>query len=170
VLHELNAAILRHGNDFRFCTVLYVRLVPTIDGVETCIATGGHPLPVLLRASGEAGSAGRPGTLLGVVPEPAISETAIRLRPGDALILFTDGVTEASPLDDALGPERLAEFLGTCAGKDASRIAAGVEERVLELQRGRLRDDVAVLVVRVAPGSAAPVVAAASHERSGRSV
>lgn len=156
VLRELNAAILRHGTDFRFCTVLYVRLVPTVDGVEACIATGGHPLPVLLRASGEAGAAGRPGTLLGVVPDPAISETAIRLRPGDALVLFTDGVTEASPLDDALGPERLAEFLGSCAGKDASRIAAGVEARVLELQRGRPRDDVAVLVLRITPGTAAP--------------
>jgi PAS domain S-box-containing protein len=156
VLRELNAAILRHGTDFRFCTVLYVRLVPQRDGVEACIATGGHPLPVLLRASGEAGTAGRPGTLLGVVPEPAISETSIRLRAGDALVLFTDGVTEASPLDDALGPERLAEFLGTCAGKNAGRIAAGIEGKVLELQRGHPRDDVAVLVVRVTPGSAAP--------------
>lgn len=156
VLEALNDAILRHGTDFRFCTVLYVRLVPTVDGVDACIATGGHPLPVLLRASGESGLAGRPGTLLGVVPDPAISETFVRLRPGDALVLFTDGVTEASPLDDALGPERLAEFIGSCAGKDASRIAAGVEARVLELARDRPRDDVAVLVLRVGPGAAAP--------------
>jgi serine phosphatase RsbU (regulator of sigma subunit) len=155
VLRALNDAILRHGTDFRFCTVVYVRLVPTVDGVEACIATGGHPLPVLLRASGESSAAGRPGTLLGVVPDPAISETAVRLRPGDALVLFTDGVTEASPLDDAFGPDRLAEFLGTCAGKDAGRIAAGIEARVLELQCGRPRDDVAVLVLRVGPGSAA---------------
>jgi PAS domain S-box-containing protein len=161
VLRELNTAILRHGTDYRFCTALYVRLVPTVDGVEACIATGGHPLPVLLRASGEAGAAGRPGTLLGVVPEPTISETPIRLRPGDALVLFTDGVTEASPLDDAFGPERLAEFLCTCAGKDAGRIAAGVETRVLELQRGRPRDDVAVLVLRVTPATAAPFVPSA---------
>jgi serine phosphatase RsbU (regulator of sigma subunit) len=156
VLRDLNSAILRHGTDFRFCTVLYVRLVPTLDGLEACIATGGHPLPVLLHASGEASTAGRPGTLLGVIPDPAISETSVRLRAGDALVLFTDGVTEASPLDDALGPERLAEFIGTCAGKNAGRIAAGIEARVLELQRGRPRDDVAVMVLRVAPGAAAP--------------
>jgi PAS domain S-box-containing protein len=156
VLRELNAAILRHGSDFRFCTVLYVRIVPAPDGIDVCIATGGHPLPVVLRASGDAAPAGRPGTLLGVVPDPVISETAMRLHAGDALVLFTDGVTEASPLDDAFGPERLTEFLCSCAGKDAGRIAAGIERRVLELQRGHPRDDVAVLVLRALPGAAAP--------------
>jgi serine phosphatase RsbU (regulator of sigma subunit) len=156
VLRALNQAILRHSADFRFCTVLYVRLVPTIDGVEACIATGGHPLPMLVHASGQVEPAGRTGTLLGVVEDPEISATAVRLRPGDALVLYTDGVTEASPVDDAFGPARLAAFLRTCAGMDAGHIAAGVERRVLEVQRGSLRDDVAVLVMRVAPGSEAP--------------
>jgi serine phosphatase RsbU (regulator of sigma subunit) len=136
--------------------VLYVRIVPTPEGIEACIATGGHPLPVLVRAAGDASTVGRPGTLLGVVPEPEISETSVRLLPGDALVLFTDGVTEASRLDDAFGPERLAEFLCNWAGKDAGRIAEGIERRVLELQRGHPRDDVAVLVLRAVPGTAAP--------------
>jgi sigma-B regulation protein RsbU (phosphoserine phosphatase) len=156
VLVELNAAILRHESDYRFCTVLYVRLVPSGDGVEACVATGGHPLPLVLRAAGTVETAGRPGTLLGVVAEPEISETAVWLGPGDALVLFTDGVTEASPLDGAFGPEQLAAFLSACAGADAGRIAAGVERRVLEVQQGHPRDDVAVVVLRVAPGARAP--------------
>ena len=96
------------------------------------------------------------------IPEPTISETSVRLRPGDALVLYTDGVIEASPLDDAFGPSQLASFVGSCAGKDAGRIAAGIERRVLEVQEGRLRDDVAVVVLRVAPGLAAPF--APAHE------
>jgi phosphoserine phosphatase RsbU/P len=154
VLRDLNAAILRHESEFRFCTALYVRLVPVEDGIEACVATGGHPLPLLLRAGGTVETAGRPGTLLGVVPEPEISETSVRLRPGDALVLFTDGVIEASPAD--FGPEQLAGFLCGCTGADAGRIAAGVERRVMELQNGRPRDDVAVVVLRVAPGAATP--------------
>jgi PAS domain S-box-containing protein len=167
VLRELNEAVLRHGNDFRFLTVLFVRLSLAEDGVEACVGTGGHPLPIVLRASGEAGAVGRPGMLLGIVAEPELSETSVRLRPGDALVLFTDGVTEASPVDDALGPERLAELVGSCAGKDASRIAAGIEARVLELQRGQPRDDVAVLVLRVSPGAATPFAPTAQGVAAG---
>jgi PAS domain S-box-containing protein len=167
VLRELNAALLRDGNDFRFLTVLFVRLSHTPEGIVACIGTGGHPLPILLRALGAAGPVGRSGTLLGVVPEPEISETAVRLGPGDALVLFTDGVTEASPVDDAFGPERLAEFIGGCTGKDASRIAAGIEARVLELQRGLPRDDVAVLVLRVSAGANAPSASMAEEVTAG---
>jgi PAS domain S-box-containing protein len=156
VLSDLNAAILRHEPDYRFCTVLYVRLVLTEEGVEACVATGGHPLPLLLRASGTVETVGRPGTLIGVVSHPEFSETSVTMRPGDALVLFTDGVIEASPVDDAFGPEQLARFLGECVGSDAGHIAAGVEGRVVELQRGRPRDDVAVVVLRVAPGARAP--------------
>jgi PAS domain S-box-containing protein len=158
VLHELNAAILRHGTDYRFCTAVYVALRPGDEGVEARVSTGGHPLPLLLRADGRVEVAGRTGTLLGVLADPELSETSLALRPGDALVLFTDGVIEASPLDDAFGPARLAAFLGDCAGLDATRIAAGVERRVLEVQSGHLRDDVAVVVLRVSPRASAPFV------------
>jgi PAS domain S-box-containing protein len=157
VLRGLNDAILRHDtDDYRFCTALYVRLVPTLEGLDATIATGGHPLPLLLRADGSVEIAGRPGTLLGVVADPEISETFVQLRAGDALVLFTDGVTEASRLDGTFGPQQLAGFLGACAGRDAARIAAGVERRVVEVRQGHPRDDVAVLVLRVPPGAASP--------------
>jgi PAS domain S-box-containing protein len=167
VLRELNAAILRHDNDYRFCTVLYVALSPREDGIEACVATGGHPLPLLLRACGSIEAPGRPGTLLGVLAEPELSETGVRLREGDALVLFTDGVIEASPVDGAFGPPRLAAFLAGCTGRDATRIAADVEERVLEVQRGSLRDDMAVVVLRVAPVAGAPFAPATAGVAAG---
>jgi PAS domain S-box-containing protein len=156
VLRALNEAILRHGTDARFCTVLYVALTPGPDGAETCLATGGHPLPLILRRSGAVDSVGAFGTLLGVIPDPEISTTRADLGPGDALVLFTDGVVEASPLDSLHGTERLAGWLAALAGRDASRIAEVVERRVLEVQRGALRDDVAVVVLRIPPPAAAP--------------
>jgi serine phosphatase RsbU (regulator of sigma subunit) len=159
VLRALNDAILRHETDYRFCTVLYVRLVPADGGIDACIATGGHPLPLLVRACGTVEAVGRPGTLLGVVGDPENGETTVRRAPGDALVLFTDGVIEASPHDGSLAPERLADYLAGCAGRDAGRIAAGVEGRVLEHHQGRPRDDVAVVVLKVAQGGPAPFVA-----------
>ena len=108
-----------------------------------------------------AGSSGRaaPGRCSGILDDPPISEERIELEPGDALILYTDGVTEASPVDDAFGPEQLERFVAGCAGRDAARIAEAIEREVLEAGGGRLRDDVAVLVVRVEQGGRAPFAA-----------
>ena len=118
-------------------------------GLGVCLATGGHPLPVLLRADGTTEFAGSSGTLLGIVGDPQISSDEVDLRPGDSLIMFTDGVIEASPIDDSFGPERLAEFVAGLAGKDAAEIAAAIETAVLDIQGGTVRDDVAVIVARV---------------------
>jgi PAS domain S-box-containing protein len=157
VLRELNDAILSQHDDFRFCTAVQIALRPTGDGgAEACIAVGGHPLPLLVRADGRVAPVGRPGTLLGVLADPELYEERVRLDPGDALVLYTDGVIEASPLDDALGPDRLTAVLRGCVGRDAAAIATCIEERTLEVQHGRLRDDVAVVVLRADPGAGAP--------------
>jgi serine phosphatase RsbU (regulator of sigma subunit) len=151
VLEELNEALLRQGLDYRFCTVLYAAVEPGPEGCEVVLATGGHPLPLVLRAGGEVERAGSPGTLLGIVREPDISEERLTLRSGDSLVLYTDGVVEASPSDGALATEHLEAFLRTCDGRDAGAIAEAVERKALAVQDGRLRDDVAVVVLRAAP-------------------
>jgi phosphoserine phosphatase RsbU/P len=143
VLEVVNRA-LRQRPGVAPVTMLCVRLR---EGGLT-LAVGGHPLPLLVRADGHVEPIGRPGTLLGVLPDPEVHEATVHLEPGDALVLYTDGVIEASPLDDALGPDRLTDVLRGCAGLDASAIATCVEQRTLEVQHGRLRDDVAVVVLR----------------------
>jgi serine phosphatase RsbU (regulator of sigma subunit) len=151
VLAELNEALLRQGLDYRFCTALYASVTPRPDGCDVVLATGGHPLPLLMRASGAIEQAGRPGTLLGVVREPEISEERITLGSGDALVLYTDGVVEASPSDQALAPDRLADLLRACDDSHAGSIAEAVERQAIAVQNGRLRDDVAVVVLRATP-------------------
>ena len=148
VLGELNEALLRQRLDYRFCTVLYAQLTPHDGGVTARVATGGHPLPLVLRADGSVETAGAPGTLLGILDDPDITERTTELGPGDALVLVTDGVTEATAADRASGPERLASFLAGCAGTGAGAIAEAVEREAVESQDGAARDDVAVLVAR----------------------
>jgi sigma-B regulation protein RsbU (phosphoserine phosphatase) len=151
VLAELNEALLRQGLDYRFCTALYASVTPRPDGCDVVLATGGHPLPLVLRADGAIEQAGRPGTLLGILREPEFSEERVRLGPGDTLVLYTDGVIEASPAEAALAPDRLADLLQTCDGRHAGAIAQAVEAKALAVQGGRLRDDVAVVVLRSTP-------------------
>jgi serine phosphatase RsbU (regulator of sigma subunit) len=154
VLLELNEALLRAELGYRFCTVLYASITPREHGVSVCIATGGHPLPMVLRADGTVETVGAPGSLVGILDAPDITEESFDLAPGDALVLVTDGVTEATEADRADGPGRLAALLARRAGASAEEIAGAVERDAIEAQGGAARDDVAVLVARtLAAGS-----------------
>jgi phosphoserine phosphatase RsbU/P len=94
------------------------------------------------------------------VPEPQLPHASVYLGPGDAIVLYTDGVIEASPTDDRFGPERFADFLAQLAGRDAAEVAREIERVVLDVQEGAPRDDVAVLVLRVDGHAAQPFAAA----------
>ncbi len=145
VLNELNEALLRDRLDYRFCTVLYVSLTPHEDRVTACVAAAGHPLPLVVRAGGDVETVGAPGSLLGIVEVPKLVEQQVELARGDALVLFTDGVTEA---DRSAGPERLADLVAGHAGEHPAAIAEAIERDALAAHGGAARDDVAVVVVR----------------------
>jgi PAS domain S-box-containing protein len=154
-LQELNEVLLRQHLDYRFCTVLCAMAAPAADGgLSVRLTSGGHPLPMLV-TSDSVGQAGRPGTLLGVMPYPRLHEEAVHLAPGDALIMYTDGVIEASPLDDAFGPDRLADFIARLGRRGAGDVADAIRNQALELQSGVARDDIAVLVARSLPSEPA---------------
>lgn len=64
--------------------------------VAVSIASGGHPPALLLRADGTAGFLATPGGLLvGILPDAHFTPAATTLAPGDNLLLYTDGLTEA---------------------------------------------------------------------------
>ena len=86
-----------------------------------------------------------------MVPDPRLEDRSAALAAGDAVVFYTDGVTEAGGPTGALGEERLAEVVATCAGLDADAIAGRVEQAALDAEDGPPRDDIAVVVLRVAP-------------------
>ena len=153
VLRTLNDALLRQHGDRRFCTVAYARFDPTPIGMRATVAAGGHPLPLALRAADTPVEAGTPGTLLGVVPDPDIHNVPMELEPGDSLVLFTDGVTEARAPKRVFGTIDLARFVGAHEPLRAEAIAERIERGALSSQADEPRDDVAIVVVKVAaPG------------------
>jgi PAS domain S-box-containing protein len=149
-LAVLNEALLRQRDDRRFCTVAYAYIEKLERGARVGLAAGGHPLPLLLRVDGTVEPVGVPGTLLGVVSDPDLEDRTVTLEPGDALVFYTDGVIESRGDSNVLDERRLAELVATCAGTGADAIAAKVEEAAVLSQGGRPRDDIAVLVLRVA--------------------
>jgi PAS domain S-box-containing protein len=146
----LNEALLRQRDDRRFCTVAYAYFERLGDGARVGVASAGHPLPLLLHPDGTVAPIGEPGTLLGVVPDPRFVDRAVTLAPGDALVLYTDGVIESRGGTGSLDEESLAGLVASCGGRGADAIASTIEEAAMRSNDGRPRDDIAVLVLRLA--------------------
>ncbi len=153
VLGVLNQEILRQTDGNRLITVVYADAMPYKGGpgrIAVRFACAGHPPPLILRG-GEVESFSPSGMILGAVPKPRISSYDAILSRGDAVVLYTDGVLEArSPTGEFFGEERFRKLIAGCAGCTAEETAARIEREVLDFQDGEPRDDVAVLVLRVA--------------------
>jgi sigma-B regulation protein RsbU (phosphoserine phosphatase) len=148
-LATLNGELLGQMPEPRFITAVIGHLAIRPDGGgHLTVASGGHPPPILLRVGGRAEVAETRGALLGVMSEASAVDFEVVLALGDAVVLYTDGITE-SRSDRPLAPPDLAAEL-TPALEDG---AAAVARRAVALAErradGTLRDDVAVLVVRL---------------------
>jgi sigma-B regulation protein RsbU (phosphoserine phosphatase) len=151
-LAAVNDALLRQ-DALRFCTLVHARLRRDAAGrIRLTVSSGGHPLPLLVTAAGRGGPVGLPGTLLGIVPRPTLHDTTVELHPGDVVLFFTDGVTEARRDAEFYDDERLLRTLTALRHEDAGTIAERIGDEVVDFQDGLPRDDIALVVLRV-PGS-----------------
>lgn len=148
-LRRLNEAVLRrHGVGGPFVTAVHGRLGPREGGVDVIVCAAGHPPPLVRRAGGTVERLEAPGTLIGVLETLELQDVEARLGPGDALVLYTDGVTEARTREGRLGEDGLAALLGDADGDSAEALAAAIDQGAA-VGSATQRDDAAVLVVRV---------------------
>jgi serine phosphatase RsbU (regulator of sigma subunit) len=153
VLAQLNETMLRQNLEERFFTAVYAVATPREDRVEVTLSSAGHPPGAVLRDDETVEFLDRrPGMLLGAFSDPELEDAHAVLYPGDALVLYTDGVVEARDDDGSqFGFERLQALLSTCAGRSADGIARRLELAVLDHQGDKMPDDVAILVLRAQP-------------------
>jgi integral membrane sensor domain MASE1/anti-sigma regulatory factor (Ser/Thr protein kinase) len=156
-LKLLNDALLRQRAPSEFCTVAFARVEPNgAQSFRAIVSNGGHPLPLVLRSAGQVEQIGPNGTLLGVLEHPKLSDTVVELRAGDALVLYTDGLTDAFAPERIVTQADLASALAALAGRSAPEIAREVARTLLGGGEHEPRDDVALLVLRVPAGIPAP--------------
>ncbi|GAC1321186.1 MAG: hypothetical protein NVSMB25_14550 [Thermoleophilaceae bacterium] len=148
VLGLLNRILLEQPT-MSVCTALCARLVPGTP-VRATFASAGHPLPVRLRAGG-AEDLGRFGTLLGAFDGGRWPEVSVDVEDGDTLVMYTDGVTDASGPGGRFGEERLMRLLAESGGEPTD-VARSVDRALSEWAAERDRDDTAVVAMRLAPG------------------
>lgn len=142
-LAALNRALLGRS-DMALCSVVLVALpsAPEMSTVE--MAAAGHPAPILLRDGG-AEEADCEGPVLGAFSDASWTPGTAEVRPGDLLIAYTDGVTEAGSGTDRFGEERLREELAGTVTPAAA--VSRVEEALERFTSGELDDDAAVVAV-----------------------
>lgn len=148
VLYQVNKALLAHSED-RFLSAAFAK-VGLGKGADVTISCAGHPKPMVIRHEGRVESAGGDGMLLGLFAAPDLAEQTIELEPADAIVFYTDGITEAGAPRNMLGEEGFRQVLSRCVGMTAEQICASIDEVLLtwQTEKGH-RDDCAVLVLRV---------------------
>ena len=147
VLESLNQAVLARDEPEQFLSCVYLTLHATEAGIAATLARGGHPAPLVLRASGVVDVVEPPGGLIGCVPDAGVKPRELLLAPGDLLLLYTDGVVECPRGTDQFGDERLHALLAGMAGLDATKVVDTVIETVLDHCRSDPADDIAVLAL-----------------------
>lgn len=154
----LNDSLVREIPRGMFLSVLYA--VVNIRTRQCRFVRAGHA-PLLLRRGTEVTTHKPEGTVLGVLPGAALSaalvETVIDLQPGDDLLLFTDGVTEAvNPDREMYGEPRLREAVAQTVGDPMAALDA-LRVRIDKFRRGAAQhDDEALVLLRVLDAVADP--------------
>ena len=164
VLSTLNDALRAEfeRDDGHFCTAVFALLTPDGDGngCTLTLASGGHPLPLLIGADGTASYPPIPGgPFIGVLDDAVYPATELRLEPGDTLLFYTDGLTEARTGSGRAryGDQALRAFAASIAPATASETVREITALLARFGDG-LDDDVAVLALGV-PAAGGPALA-----------
>lgn len=150
VLHERYTG----SGDPRHCTVVFGTLEPDpVTGrVGVHLASGGHPPALVLHADGTAAFLPTPGGLLvGVLPSATFATATTVLAPGDTLLLYTDGLTEARTGEDRTslyGEDALLAFVTERAGEPPSAVIKALTDLLDSFGDG-LDDDTALLALGI---------------------
>ena len=157
ILTNLNAVLLRDATD-RFCTVTIMRLRRAKSAWTATICNGGHPQPLLARRDSAPVPLGQFGTVVGAFATPSFHDNKASLHPGDALVLYTDGVTEGRRGQEFFGEHRLITAVASHTGS-AEKLCRGILADIVGFQEGNPRDDIVILTVQVLDSP--PVLASA---------
>jgi serine phosphatase RsbU (regulator of sigma subunit) len=160
VLGHLNRMLLQHTTEMaarhtgdipmtpRFCTVLVGAVQPTAEGVDIVICSAGHPLPLVRRATDAVTPVGVPGTLLGVTEDVILTDTVVHLAQGEAMVCFTDGLTDRRSGRRSFGEEGVVSAVLHGRSESAVQMAERIEADAVGFVDSEPTDDMAVLVLK----------------------
>jgi serine phosphatase RsbU (regulator of sigma subunit) len=149
MLETLHRALRRQPPGADLCTVCLVTMEYSSESARLGVCLAGHPPPLIVDAAGRARPVGLPGTLLGVFETIEVHEVQAELRAAETLLLYTDGVPDAGHAERQLGEEGLMELCRQAPELSLGELLEQIERVACEHARSSLRDDLALLGVRL---------------------
>jgi serine phosphatase RsbU (regulator of sigma subunit) len=150
ILGNINTLVYRSTSVHQFATFFLARVEE--DRMRLAYSNAGHNYPIVFRQDGRIETLEKGGTVVGILESAAFEEEEIALQPGDRLVFYTDGISEAANAKGELfGEDRLCRLV---TGLPADLTARETTERILDDVRGFLDgveagDDMTVMVLRV---------------------
>jgi hypothetical protein len=142
VLARVNEALIEQDFTEGFATAVLVLLELRGTRVAVTVAAAGHPPAVVVRADGRVEELGD-GTLLGMIPDVRSEDVSTHLDPGDALILYTDGLTEANAPRRIVTVDEMTAPLRSRSPRTARHVVDSLLSPIAA--DGDVRDDIAIL-------------------------
>lgn len=148
VLSRVNEILGREAKSDLFVTMFYAIWEPEKSVLR--YANAGHNPPLLMQANGQFRTLAGHGMALGVLPEVHMQSYTTALKPDEAVILYTDGVTEALNVDyDEFGLERLQMAARSAANRDAPAIVSSITDSVRDhVGETPQFDDITLIVMK----------------------
>lgn len=148
VLLDLDAALRTSAGDTpQTCTAVYADIGVRSDGAAISLTVAGHLVPLIVRAHGAVEATPARGTLLGAVDDPMFESCEIQLAAGDTIIIYTDGILDATIDRIEVDEQRVAELVLGAPHASAHTLVDRLVRAVRRVDRP-LRDDVAIIALR----------------------
>jgi serine phosphatase RsbU (regulator of sigma subunit) len=146
VVSQLNQALCRNVDLRRFVTFFYA----VYDSTTRCLtySNAGHNPPAIVRSDGSVARLSAGGMVVGMFDLATYEQGEVRLDPGDRLVLFTDGITEAESSEGLeFGDDRLLETVVRHRSSNADGMLRGLFDEVTRFAGRHLRDDATAIAV-----------------------
>jgi sigma-B regulation protein RsbU (phosphoserine phosphatase) len=148
VCGSVNRLLCRNMASGRFATFCYARI--DAAGRRILYANAGHNPPILIRPDGSVARLTEGGMVLGVFPENAYEQAELPLGPGDRLLFYTDGITEArNPAGDEYDEERLTAAAVAARAQPVEAMKDALLAGVNDFTGGVFEDDATLIVVGI---------------------
>jgi len=147
VVQPVNSVLYSNIASGKFVTLFYGVLDAERQRLQ--YTSAGHSRPILINSSGAVERLDNGGALLGVFPDWKYQDSVVQLAPGDPLLLFTDGITEAAKLDgeEFGGEERLVNIVKSVAYEAPFEMNAQLLGEVKKFCDSKLQDDATLVVI-----------------------
>jgi len=148
ILADLNAALLmERAQSVQTCTTVYGEIDVRSGSAAVTLAVAGHPPPLIVRADGSVETAPAHGTMLGAFEDPTFHTCAIKLDPGDAILVYSDGILDTEIDGRPMDEQHIARLLARIPQASAQVLVDRLKDALRATDR-RLRDDVAIMALR----------------------